>query len=816
LVRLHGGTVSVQSTVAGGSTFTVSIPLGRAHLSAGRVGGQRALAPTELRAQAFVEEALRWLPEAAPREMTAEKELTAPQLGVLTSADKGVVLVVDDNADMRDYVRRLLNIRYQVDTARDGVAALERVGLRRPDLILTDVMMPRMDGVAFLHEVRADPELRDLPVILLSARAGQEASIEGLEAGADDYLTKPFSAHELLARVAANLDLARGRREAANIVREEARRLQILNRTGAVLAAELNLERLVQSVTDAAVDLIGAQFGAFFSNPDGDQLYSRELYTLSGAPREAFADFTLPRGSPLIQTTLRDAGIIRSDDVVKEPRYGKGRPYYGTPDGHLPVRSYLAVPVVSRSGEVHGGLFFGHGQPGVFTERDELIVTGIAAQAAIAIDNARLYSQSRQAEEDLRRLNETLEQRVADEIAQRMKTEEAFRQAVKMEAIGQLTGGVAHDFNNLLQVISGNLHLLQQRVVAGKSSAIDLKRLIDSAFRGVARATTLTQRLLAFSRRQSLEPTPVDINRLVTGMSELLRRTLGESISIETVLAGGLWRTLADSNELENALLNLAVNARDAMPDGGRLTIETANAYIDDAYAEANQEVVPGQYVMIAVSDTGVGMTREVVARAFEPFFTTKEIGQGTGLGLSQVYGLVKQSGGHVKIYSEVGEGTTVKIYMSRLMDTASEAVPEQPRSLAQPQGEGEIILLVEDDEDVRANTGMMLRELGYRVVEAVHGSSALMLLESRPDIDLLFTDVGLPGGMNGRQLADQALSLRPGLRVLFTSGYARNAIVHQGRLDPGVELISKPFTLPQLAAKMRLMFRDVGPARRK
>jgi CheY-like chemotaxis protein len=371
-----------------------------------------------------------------------------------------------------------------------------------------------------------------------------------------------------------------------------------------------------------------------------------------------------------------------------------------------------------------------------------------------------------------------------------------------------LTGGVAHDFNNLLQIIVGNLHLLQRRVEKGDASEADLQRLIEGAGRGARRAATLTQRLLAFSRRQPLDPKPLDVNRLVTRMSELLHRTLGENINIETVLAGGLWRIFSDAAEFENALLNLAVNARDAMPDGGRLTIESANAYIDDAYAASQAEVEPGQYVMIAVSDTGTGMTEEVIAKAFEPFFTTKEMGQGTGLGLSQVYGFVKQSGGHVKIYSELNEGTTVKIYMPRLVE---DGVPLHERTGQAPLmagSEREIILVVEDDEDVRANTVAMLRELGYGIMEAPDGFSALEILSRGSHVDLLFTDVGLPGGVNGRQLADKVRQIRPELKVLFTSGYARNAIVHQGRLDPGVELLSKPFTLSQLAMKIRQMLK--------
>ena len=394
----------------------------------------------------------------------------------------------------------------------------------------------------------------------------------------------------------------------------------------------------------------------------------------------------------------------------------------------------------------------------------------------------------------------------ASELTARRKAEEALRQAQKMEAIGQLTGGVAHDFNNLLQIISGSLSLLERLISKGNFANSDLLRLIESGNSGARRAASLTQRLLAFSRRQPLVPRSLEPNRTVTGISELLRNTLGESINIETVLAGGLWRVFSDAAELENALLNLAVNARDAMPQGGRLTIETANAHLDDAYASTQEEVAPGQYVMIAVSDTGTGMPEEVIARAFEPFFTTKETGQGTGLGLSQVYGFVKQSGGHVRIYSEPNEGTTVKIYLPRFLDEGSKSTDQITPSALPIAAEEEVILVVEDDEGVRANTAKMLSELGYRVLEVPDGFRALQVLNDRPDINLLFTDVGLPGGLNGRQLADRAKILRPDLRVLFTSGYARHAIVHQGRLDPGVELLSKPFTLTQLAAKIRSM----------
>jgi CheY-like chemotaxis protein len=332
-----------------------------------------------------------------------------------------------------------------------------------------------------------------------------------------------------------------------------------------------------------------------------------------------------------------------------------------------------------------------------------------------------------------------------------------------------------------------------------------MKRFVEHALRGAERAANLTRRLLAFSRRQALDAKPTDVGKLVSGMSDLLRRTLGEAISIETVNAAELWRVSVDANQLESALLNLAVNARDAMPEGGKLTIETANGTLDEAYVARFDGLEAGQYVMIAVSDSGTGMTKDVLERAMEPFFTTKEVGHGTGLGLSQVYGFVKQSGGHVRIYSEVGEGTTVKLFLPRL---AGEGACDEraDRGPVPASRIGETILVVEDDESVRTATSDMLRELGYRVVMAGDAASALRLVGERPEIRLLFTDVGLPGGMNGRQLADAVRARRPELPVLFTTGYARNAIVHHGRLDPGINLLSKPFTYAELADKLSRM----------
>lgn len=384
------------------------------------------------------------------------------------------------------------------------------------------------------------------------------------------------------------------------------------------------------------------------------------------------------------------------------------------------------------------------------------------------------------------------------EIAARQEMQGQLVQAQKMEAVGQLTGGLAHDFNKMLAVVIGALGLMRRRMATGER---DVTRFLDAADEGAKRAATLTARLLAFARRQPLKPELIHPNKLVSGMSEMLRRTLGDQISIETVLSGGLWQAQVDANQLESAILNLAVNARDAMPDGGKITIETANCHLDDRYAASAVGVAPGQYVLIAVSDNGPGMSADVKAKAFEPFFTTKPVGQGTGLGLSQVYGFVKQSNGHIRIYSEPGEGTAIKIYLPRATGVqADEAAPETVAApLAKPEG---IILVVEDDSHVRGVTVATLRELGYTVVHADGPAQALEKLEALGRVDLLFTDVVMPG-MNGRQLADKALAISPGIRVLFTTGYTQNAIVHNGILDPGADLLTKPFSIEQLASKI-------------
>jgi two-component system NtrC family sensor kinase len=387
--------------------------------------------------------------------------------------------------------------------------------------------------------------------------------------------------------------------------------------------------------------------------------------------------------------------------------------------------------------------------------------------------------------------------------AERRETLEAsLRQSQKMEAVGQLTGGVAHDFNNLLTIILGNLQMALRQLPEGKP-----RTLAANAYQAADRAAELTKRLLAFSRSQPLDPHPIDANRLVAGMSGLLDRTLGETVAVETVRSAGLWQTEADAPQLEAAILNLAINARDAMAEGGKVTIETGNAFLDEFYCQSVEGVKPGQYVMISVTDTGSGMLQEVIEKAFDPFFTTKAAGAGTGLGLSQVYGFIRQSGGHVRIYSEIGEGTTVKLYLPRSFardkpSAASKTLDESP------SGKQETVLVVEDDPDVRAYVVETLSALNYRVREAANAEDALHLLDDPASVDLLLTDVVMPG-MNGRNLAEAAQHRRPGLKVLYMTGYSRNAIVHQGRLDAGVSLMQKPFSQSVLATRVRTVLEE-------
>jgi PAS domain S-box-containing protein len=464
------------------------------------------------------------------------------------------------------------------------------------------------------------------------------------------------------------------------------------------------------------------------------------------------------------------------------------------------TRAILVVPFV-RGGRLRTIVYLNSGPARRWTQDEVAFMEQVAERTRQVIERS-------EAEAALHALNATLESRVEQRTAELRAAEEALRQAQKMEAIGRLTGGVAHDFNNLLTIVTGGLDMIRRQLpkMPASAEATRIERGRDMALEGVRRAAMLTNRLLAFSRQQPLSPEVVDANELVAGIVELLRRTLGETVALETVLGASLWHIEADANQLESALLNLAVNARDALPNGGKVTIATANVELDAATSAKLGDPAspqgPGSYVSIAVSDTGIGMDRKTVERAFDPFFTTKEVGKGTGLGLSQVYGFVRQSSGHVKIDSTPGAGTTVTIYLKRSLRTA-QAAAEAPRVEASVAPGRERILVVEDDEALREYSTDILKELGYTVVPAADAAEALRQLD-KAAFDLLFTDIVMPGGVNGRQLADLATSRQPALKVLFTTGYSRDAIMQEGRLEPGLQMIGKPFAYDELAAKIR------------
>lgn len=763
LVKLHHGDIAVESEEGRGTAFHVTVPLGSAHIPAGRV--KTATEATEemataSRAQTFVEEALRWLPgNAADAMLDAGAARDVPDSDAMqgTQGVRRLVVLADDNADLRDYIGRLLvDHGYAVETVGDGEAALASLRARRPDILVTDVMMPRLDGFGLLRAVREDASLRDLPVVMLSARAGDDAKVEGLDAGADDYLTKPFSARELLARVAANIAMARLRREAADSI-------------GASEAKAREQAERVQLALDA-----GAIIGTWVWNVQADQFVGDERFARSFGldPERCRSGLTLDEVLRSVHEEDRDHVLAGVREALR-----RGGPYRC----EYRVRQQDGV---FRWIEANGRV-----------DQD-------ADGAALRFPGVLIDIEHRRAiEAALRELNQQLESKVQQAIEQREQVEEALRQSQKMEAVGQLTGGIAHDFNNLLAGISGSLQMLETRVGQGRLDAVP--RYIDAALGATKRAAALTQRLLAFSRRQTLDPRPTNLNRLISDLEELIRRTTGPNIEVEVVGAAGVWPVLIDQNQLENALLNLCINARDAMPDGGRLTIETGNRWLD-ANAGTQRDLPPGQYVSLSVTDTGIGMTKETIGRIFEPFFTTKPLGQGTGLGLSMIYGFVRQSNGQVRVYSEPGHGTTMCLYFPRYHGTASDSEAAEEGTPGAENGYGETILVVDDEPTVRLLLVDVLQDAGYRVLEASDGPGGLKILQSDTRIDLLLTDVGLPGGMNGRQVADAGRVLRPGLKVLFITGYAENAVIGNGQLEPGMQVITKPFAIDALANRVR------------
>ncbi len=677
--------------------------------------------------------------------------------------------------------------------------------------------------------------------------------------------------------------------------------LEVLNRTGASLVAEHDLDKILQLVTDGGREITRAAFGAFFYNAVNAEGEVLSLYTLSGAPREAFAGFPSPRKTGIFGPTLEGRGPVRYDDVTLAPEFGKMGPHHGMPKGHLPVRSYLAVSVISRTGAVLGALIYGHPQPGVFKERTEHLITNLASQAAVAIDNAKLQT-ALQEELKQRRLHEkesqkytaiirtssdaiiikdlnstvtswnkaaeaifgypaeemigksitllipshlqdeegiilgrirngetinhyeTIRQRkdgkliqisltvspimdssgiivgaskIARDITGIKNTEEQLRQSQKMEAIGRLAGGIAHDFNNLLTSINGFTDMALAEV--GKEG--EVADYLAEVRKSGERAAALTQQLLAYSRKQILSPKLTNLNEVVTDMNRMLRRIIGEDITIRTTLHPNLGTVRVDPTQIQQIIVNLAINARDAMPGGGTLSLETANVFMDANFEAHHFEAPPGPFVMLSVRDTGTGMSPEVKARIFEPFFTTKAVGQGTGLGLSSVFGIVKQSGGGITFESELGTGTTFSVFFP-LVDSKDKKGDSGLRSGGSPRPSKGTILLAEDEGAVRKFLAATLRRDGYNVLEAPDGALALETGRHAEKLNVLLTDVVMPG-MNGGKLAEELKSIHPGLKVLFVSGYTQDIISIGVLEDRDTAFIQKPFNREDILGKI-------------
>jgi signal transduction histidine kinase/CheY-like chemotaxis protein len=549
----------------------------------------------------------------------------------------------------------------------------------------------------------------------------------------------------------------------------------VLNLTSQALASELELDRIVQTVTDSGLQLSGAKFGAFFYNYIDEAGESLLLYSLSGAERSDFEGFGHPRATEVFGPTFRGEGVVRSDDITKDPRYGRNAPHKGMPKGHLPVRSYLAVPVTSREGEVIGGLFYAHPEPGVFAEEDEALLLGLAGQAAVAIDNARLFKAAQRA-------NQTLEERVVERTRELEIANEALRQSQKMEAIGQLTGGIAHDFNNLLTVIRGSADVLRREGLSDDKR----RRYIDAIADTADRAARLTGQLLAFARRQALRPEVFDAGAQINSITDMLRSVLGSRIILEINSDCPDCFVEADVAQFETAIVNMAVNARDAMGGEGMVGITIQRA----TQAEFD-------YVCVEVTDTGHGIAPEQIERIFEPFFTTKEVGKGTGLGLSQVYGFTKQSEGEIKVESILGRGTTFRLLLPKRERGVEGSV--SPAELLKVSSGGRL-LVVEDNAQVRGFAEDLLQELGFEVDVASSAGEALERLAAGSRYDVIFSDVVMPG-MSGIDFAKMVRKQSPEMPIVLTSGYS-HVLVEEGR--HGFPLLQKPYSASDVARALQ------------
>ncbi|MBI1774409.1 MAG: response regulator [Proteobacteria bacterium] len=841
------------------------------------------------------------------------------------------VLIVDDRPENRDYLATLLSYRhYRVVEAGDGLEGLEVARRECPDLIISDILMPTMDGYDFVRALRADPSLAATPVIFSTAHyLRPEALALAKQCGVGAFLFKPCEPALVLSTVEQALGIITPPKvEVEAFDREHSRLLadELLEKADALrtvneklstvieLGLRLDQERDPAKLFGKFCAGVRAAVAAKYAIVGVLGLSTTELlhFSVSGVnPALAASLSRLPTRWGQIEEVLSKRSIIRLDGLDGDPAS------VGLPRDFPPIHNLLVAPIASPS-VVYGWICLIN-KIGLdrFSDGDENVVVNLGAQAGRIYENVKLYRELQDRAEALEkevavraaaeRAAHESEQRfrvvfdtavdgmilidsrgtismfnpaaerlfgyradvvigqnlkmlmpspyqeehdryletynrtrkpkiigigrevmglrkdgttfpmelsvgeaqregrsffvgIVHDITARRKTEGQLRQSQRMEAIGQLTGGVAHDFNNLLTIVMANLDLLEATI----EDRAEGKAMITAALGAASRGAELTHQLLAFSRRQTLEPNVIEINNLVEGMVRLLSRTLGENVEIDLQLGADLWPVLADPTQLESALTNLAVNARDAMPDGGKLIIETKDVSLDEAYAAQNPEVVAGDYVALVVSDTGIGMPPEVAARAFEPFFTTKAPGKGTGLGLSMVFGFVKQSGGHIKVYSEIGQGTTIRLYLPRAdAEATTIGAPKAAETIASAKA-GEVVLLVEDDGGVRNVVAKHLSRFGYRVLEAPNGPAALALLDRNLGINLLFTDLVMPGGMNGVDLAEQARAKRPEIKLLFTSGYSEPALLSKLTKIKGATLLGKPYKVADLARKIR------------
>jgi PAS domain S-box-containing protein len=856
LVKQHGGEIGVRSEVGRGSTFTISIPFGTAHLPGDRLGAPRPSVSTYTRAQTYVDEAMGWLEGASATDLPQAS--TAEDLGREATdavASRELILLADDNTDMRDYVRRLLSEHYQVEVVKDGQAALEAAWRRRPDLILSDVMMPALDGFGLLQALRNDGKLRDVPVILLSARAGEEAKLEGLEAGANDYLSKPFSARELLARVRANIDMANLRREALRTENELRLQAETAQERAETILASINDGLIVldsdwrftyanaaaeRMLSSAAADLIGKNHWDVYPATIGTIVETNYRRAMSERAGLAFENFYEPwqRWFDLRVYPSRDGGLSiyfqdatdrkKAEEVLRrlnetlerqvvertaelQEKQARLRTIFETSyayqglislDGTLLDANSTSLSGIGATlGDVVGLPFW---ETPWFTgtpDMAEMVRTAISAVAGgetvrqeihvnLPIGGWRWFDfQMRPVRDDKGAVVAIVPEAV--EVTERRAAEEAVRHSQKMDAIGQLTGGVAHDFNNLLTIIRSSADLLRRRDLPAER----FRRYVDAISDTADRAAKLTKQLLIFSRRHPVTRDVFDIADQLRRIREMLQTVLGSHISLQLDIAEQPLAVETDANQFENVMVNLVANARDAMEGRGALSIRLARAPSSDA---------TGEFVTVAVRDTGCGIPASQIEKIFEPFFTTKPVGRGTGLGLSQVYGFVQQSGGKVTIDSTVGVGTTITLYLPL------SSKPIQPkrdgRAASTDSGIRARVLVVEDNAQVGEFSSQLLLDLGYETVLAPNAEEALQLIEKEPHrFDIVFSDVVMPG-IDGVALGHQIRQRFPHMPFVLTSGYSH---VLTGESQHGFELLQKPFSVEDLSRVLRRALMD-------